>query len=157
LAFFQQPLEHQLELELLVLRFLDAAGDVLEVHEHRQLSLTAHPCRPFIRAPFPRVGPRSLPLYVRRSSTPGRFMISLMKKPDPAVADRVPPGQVRTEKWPVLTYGRTPRFDPARWTFRCVGLVERPTPWTEGPCSADETRAMQRMRAEAARALRERS
>ena len=57
-------------------------------------------------------------------------MISLMKKPDPAVADRVPPGQVRTEKWPVLTYGRTPRFDPARWTFRCVGLVERPTSWT---------------------------
>jgi len=57
-------------------------------------------------------------------------MISLMKKPDPAVADRVPPGQARTEKWPVLTYGRTPRFDPARWTFRCVGLVERPTSWT---------------------------
>src|SRR3989442_14473456 len=53
-----------------------------------------------------------------------------MKKPDPAVADRVPPGQALTEKWPVLTYGRTPRFDPGRWTFRCFGLVERPASWT---------------------------
>jgi len=57
-------------------------------------------------------------------------MICHMKRPDPAVADRVPPGQVLTEKWPVLTYGRTPRFDPKRWTFRCFGLVERPTSWT---------------------------
>ena len=57
-------------------------------------------------------------------------MIRLMKKPDAAVAARVPPGQALTEKWPVLTYGRTPRFDPARWTFRCFGLVERPTSWT---------------------------
>src|SRR5215813_6000981 len=54
----------------------------------------------------------------------------IMKRPDPSLAARVPPGQVLTEKWPVLTYGRTPRFDPARWTFRCFGLVERPTSWT---------------------------
>src|SRR2546429_1097679 len=75
-------------------------------------------------------GLRSLPLYVRRSGPPGRFMICHMKKPDPAVAARVPPGQALTEKWPVLTYARTPRFDPNRWTFRCFGLVERPTSWT---------------------------
>src|SRR5882724_5985305 len=75
-------------------------------------------------------GLRSLPLYVRRSGPLGRFMICHMKKPDPAVAARVPPGQALTEKWPVLTYGRTPRFDPKRWTFRCFGLVERPTSWT---------------------------
>jgi len=35
-----------------------------------------------------------------------------------------------TAKWPVLTYGLTPRFDPARWTFRCFGLVEREMTWT---------------------------
>src|SRR5205823_6438010 len=75
-------------------------------------------------------GLRSVPLYVRRSGPPGRFMICHMKKPDPAVAARVPSGQALTEKWPVLTYGRTPRFDPNRWTFRCFGLVERPTSWT---------------------------
>jgi DMSO/TMAO reductase YedYZ molybdopterin-dependent catalytic subunit len=48
-----------------------------------------------------------------------------MKPVDPALASRVPPGQTLTEKWPVLTYGRTPRFDPTRWTFRCFGLVEQ--------------------------------
>jgi DMSO/TMAO reductase YedYZ molybdopterin-dependent catalytic subunit len=49
---------------------------------------------------------------------------------DPAAAGRVPPGQTLTGKWPVLTYGLTPRFDPRTWTFRCFGLVERETQWT---------------------------
>jgi DMSO/TMAO reductase YedYZ molybdopterin-dependent catalytic subunit len=53
-----------------------------------------------------------------------------MKQADPALAHRVPPGQVLTEKWPVLTYGLTPRFDPATWTFRCFGQVEREVVWT---------------------------
>src|SRR5262245_43237991 len=53
-----------------------------------------------------------------------------MKQVDPALYHRVPPGQTLTEKWPVLTYGLTPQFDPARWTFRCYGLVERETTWT---------------------------
>jgi DMSO/TMAO reductase YedYZ molybdopterin-dependent catalytic subunit len=53
-----------------------------------------------------------------------------MKKVPEALAARVPPGQHLTTKWPVLTYGRTPRFDPARWTFRCFGLVERELTWT---------------------------
>jgi DMSO/TMAO reductase YedYZ molybdopterin-dependent catalytic subunit len=45
-------------------------------------------------------------------------------------AQRVPPGQHLTEKWPVLTYGATPRFDPRTWTFRCFGLVEQEIVWT---------------------------
>lgn len=53
-----------------------------------------------------------------------------MKPVDPAIAHRVPPGQVLTEKWPVLTYGPTPPFDPETWTFRCFGLVEREVTWT---------------------------
>ena len=40
--------------------------------------------------------------------------------------DRLPPGQVLTEKWPVLHYGVVPRFDPERWDFRIFGLVEEP-------------------------------
>ena len=47
-----------------------------------------------------------------------------------ALADRTPPGQALTSKWPVLTYGLTPRFDPKTWTFRCWGLVEEPVTWT---------------------------
>src|SRR5437868_2637279 len=42
-----------------------------------------------------------------------------------AVADRLPPGQYLTEKWPVLHYGNVPRMDPATWDFSIGGLVER--------------------------------
>ena len=53
-----------------------------------------------------------------------------MKRVDPTIADRVPPGQAVTTKWPVLTYGATPRFNPRTWTFRCFGLVEEDASWT---------------------------
>jgi DMSO/TMAO reductase YedYZ molybdopterin-dependent catalytic subunit len=43
---------------------------------------------------------------------------------------RLPPGQVLTQKWPVLTYGATPRVDLATWTFRCYGLVAQEASWT---------------------------
>lgn len=43
---------------------------------------------------------------------------------------RLPPGQVLTEKWPVLTYGQPPRVDTRSWTFRCFGLVEEEVAWT---------------------------
>ena len=62
-----------------------------------------------------------------------------MRKVPAELAARVPPGQVLTEKWPVLTYGLTPRFDPKKWTFRCFGLVEHEATWTW-----DELRALPR-------------
>jgi DMSO/TMAO reductase YedYZ molybdopterin-dependent catalytic subunit len=37
---------------------------------------------------------------------------------------RVPPGQYLTDKFPVLSYGPTPRFNPKTWDFRVFGLVE---------------------------------
>ena len=43
---------------------------------------------------------------------------------------RLPPGQVLTRKWPVLTFGETPRVDLSTWTFRCYGLVESEVSWT---------------------------
>ena len=43
---------------------------------------------------------------------------------------RLPPGQVLTQKWPVLTYGETPRADLQAWTFRCFGLVDKEVSWT---------------------------
>lgn len=43
---------------------------------------------------------------------------------------RLPPGQVLTAKWPVLTYGETPRTERQDWTFRCFGLVEEEASWT---------------------------
>jgi DMSO/TMAO reductase YedYZ molybdopterin-dependent catalytic subunit len=53
-----------------------------------------------------------------------------MKDTAQELARRTPPGQALTRKWPVLTYGRTPRFDPATWSFRCFGLVEEEVSWT---------------------------
>jgi DMSO/TMAO reductase YedYZ molybdopterin-dependent catalytic subunit len=53
-----------------------------------------------------------------------------VKGVDPTMAGRVPPGQTLTTKWPVLTYGATPRFNPRTWTFRCFGLVEGDVSWT---------------------------
>lgn len=43
---------------------------------------------------------------------------------------RLPPGQVLTEKWPVLHASYIPRFNPATWDFRVWGLVEQEARWT---------------------------
>ncbi len=45
---------------------------------------------------------------------------------DRALADRLPPGQYVTEKWPVLHYGGVPRVDLKTWDFKVFGLVEEP-------------------------------
>ena len=44
------------------------------------------------------------------------------KKPD----SRLPPGQTLVKNFPVLSYGATPKFNPAKWDFRLIGLVENP-------------------------------
>ena len=45
---------------------------------------------------------------------------------DPAIAERIPPGQYRTEKFPVLHYGSVPKTDLAKWNFKVFGLVDSP-------------------------------
>jgi DMSO/TMAO reductase YedYZ molybdopterin-dependent catalytic subunit len=47
-----------------------------------------------------------------------------------AVADRLPPGQFHTPRWPILHQGEVPAFDPATWEFSVSGLVDRPRTWT---------------------------
>ena len=41
-------------------------------------------------------------------------------------AQRIPPGQSQTRKWPVLHYGDVPDVDLATWKLQIGGLVERP-------------------------------
>ena len=41
-------------------------------------------------------------------------------------AERVPPGQYVTKKFPVLHYGQIPRIDLETWSFRIFGAVEKP-------------------------------
>lgn len=50
-----------------------------------------------------------------------------------ASGSRLPPGQVETRKWPVLTYGEVPRIDLPDWRFRLFGRVgrERELTWEE--------------------------
>jgi DMSO/TMAO reductase YedYZ molybdopterin-dependent catalytic subunit len=40
--------------------------------------------------------------------------------------ERLPPGQILTDKWPILHAGEVPRFDPERWDLRVFGEVDRP-------------------------------
>jgi DMSO/TMAO reductase YedYZ molybdopterin-dependent catalytic subunit len=49
---------------------------------------------------------------------------------DAVRAQRVPPGQSRTRKWPVLDASGPPALDLARWRFRLSGLVVQETEWT---------------------------
>jgi len=49
------------------------------------------------------------------------------KTSDPEILKRIPPGQVLTEKFPVLHFGRTPEYpDLGGWDFRVFGEVETP-------------------------------
>lgn len=49
--------------------------------------------------------------------------------PDTRRADRIPPGQSRTRKWPVLDASGPPELDLARWRFRITGLVGKEVEW----------------------------
>ena len=50
--------------------------------------------------------------------------------PDTRRAERRPPGQHLTRKFPVLTYGATPQVSTAEWRFGVTGLVQDPRTWT---------------------------
>ncbi|MFC6614419.1 sulfite oxidase-like oxidoreductase [Halopenitus salinus] len=40
-------------------------------------------------------------------------------------SDRLPPGQRRTDRFPVLSKGETPSCDPEEWRFEVFGAVDR--------------------------------
>src|SRR5215216_3753057 len=57
---------------------------------------------------------------IKQAEEAGDVIIS----PDVRRGDRIPPGQSRTKKWPVLHAGGVPRFNQEKWSFRAHGLVE---------------------------------
>lgn len=61
--------------------------------------------------------------------------------PDARRADRIPPGQSRTRKWPVLDAFGPPQIDVSKWSLRVFGLVER-----ELVLNLEEFRALPRVR-----------
>jgi len=56
-------------------------------------------------------------------------------------SNRIPPGQARTRKWPVLHYGSVPNVTGETWRLEIVGLVERPL-----SLSWDEFQALPRVK-----------
>ena len=58
------------------------------------------------------------------------FFRRKLNEREQAVADRLPPGQYLTDKWPVLHYGNVPRVDLATWSFTLDGLVKKPVQLT---------------------------
>jgi DMSO/TMAO reductase YedYZ molybdopterin-dependent catalytic subunit len=49
--------------------------------------------------------------------------------PDALRERRIPPGQSRTRKWPVLDASGSPEIDLANWRFRLAGLVNTAKEW----------------------------
>lgn len=62
--------------------------------------------------------------------TPDAVGPGVIISPDTRRRVRIPPGQARTRKWPVLQYGRIPQVPTDRWTLEIRGLVERPMTFT---------------------------
>jgi DMSO/TMAO reductase YedYZ molybdopterin-dependent catalytic subunit len=57
---------------------------------------------------------------------PGDQPPGVIVSPDTRRENRVPPGQSRTRKWPVLDAFGTPQVPLEKWRLQVFGLVERP-------------------------------
>lgn len=57
--------------------------------------------------------------------TPEEQPASVIISPDTRRLQRIPPGQSRTRKWPVLDAAGPPHIDLAHWRLEIDGLVER--------------------------------
>jgi len=53
----------------------------------------------------------------------------IVVSPDTLRAERIPPGQSRTKKWPILDASGAPAIDLARWRLRLAGLVGKDVEW----------------------------
>jgi len=54
----------------------------------------------------------------------------IIVSPDTLREKRLPPGQTRTRKWPILHYGHVPTIARDRWRLEIFGLVENPLTFT---------------------------
>lgn len=69
-------------------------------------------------------------LQSREVPLPEEQPAGVLVSPDTRRANRVPPGQSRTLKWPVLDAGGPPRIDLDQWRFEIDGLVDRRVSWS---------------------------
>ena len=73
----------------------------------------------------------------RASQQPAGVIVSA----DTRRTERIPPGQSRTRKWPVLDAFGTPRLEAQQWRLQIFGLVERPV-----TLALDEFRSLPRVK-----------
>ena len=57
---------------------------------------------------------------------PASASADMIISPDTYRENRIPPGQSRTRKWPVLQWGTVPEIAPSEWQFEIRGLVDLP-------------------------------
>lgn len=69
-------------------------------------------------------------LQVGEPRSPADVSGDVIVSADTRRENRVPPGQKRTRKWPVLHAGQVPLVDRSKWTLRVSGLVEHSMQWT---------------------------
>jgi len=62
--------------------------------------------------------------------SPDKLSADVIVSPDTRRGTRVPPGQSRTKKWPVLDASGPPAIDFEQWRFRIGGLTGRAVEWT---------------------------
>jgi len=65
----------------------------------------------------------------REVPSPVNLPPDVIVSPDTLRSQRVPPGQSRTLKWPVLDAGGPPAIDLGRWKFFVRGLVQQERVW----------------------------
>ena len=76
------------------------------------------------------VGPNDPKYQPREPLRPGDVGSDVIVSPDTCRADRIPPGQSRTRKWPVLHASDVPHVPQEQWKLEITGLVERPLAFT---------------------------
>jgi DMSO/TMAO reductase YedYZ molybdopterin-dependent catalytic subunit len=62
--------------------------------------------------------------------TPQGLPPDVIVSPDTLRSNRIPPGQSRTSKWPVLDASGPPALDVRTWRLRVGGSVRSPIEWT---------------------------
>lgn len=75
----------------------------------------------------------------------GKFddLLSRRKQEDDMKSSkRLPPGQSLTNKFPVLTYGPTPKFEKVTWDLRVFGEVEKEMKWSWDEFTAMPTKTI---------------
>jgi DMSO/TMAO reductase YedYZ molybdopterin-dependent catalytic subunit len=62
--------------------------------------------------------------------SPDQAPADVIVSPDTRRAERIPPGQSRTRKWPVLDASGPPALDLSSWRFHIRGLVGKEVEWS---------------------------